>query len=757
MLFNILTRPAPLVGASSGALSRRSWPTRSAWSLVINSALLLLLWCVTAAAQDKYAPEHNPEPTVPVNPLLQGHSKWFTPKKIYDLKTDHQPLAQFPARLNYDIYSAVGYDLANTILIKGPKVDAKTGQREIIIVDTLGNPGAVKEALDAFRERGILPKGDPSKGVPPPRLPIKAIIYTHNHIDHTAGVLGYLEVASNPPCKPANPEVAGADDYYNIDAQNPDCVAVIGQYKINDGVSTTATVTGTIINARSGYMYGSFIPLNHVNDGIGMQETNNPPYLPGYRMPSRTFNNQMCLTAAGVQMKLIYVPSETEDELSGFVPDQLNQVGQASAPTNCDAYNGTGLLLSAEVIQGPSFPNLYSLRGTSYRNPAQWFRSVDKLRSYDSWCMVPSHGPPICEAKNIQTLLRNFRDAIQFTHDQTIRWMNKGHTMNELAPLVEGIYLNDGEHDRIMNDLSKVIPIKNDVDPKDYLRPFYGSLVQSVRELYMGSVGWFQADPVDLRPTPPTALAKKYVQLMQGGANVNRVAREAFAKGEFEWAAELTTNVIRAYLDSKIPADQQQFEAAKKIKAQAFFKLAEAEMNPNWRNWYISAARELQGLLPPQAIKAGLVSPVTIAALPAGAWVNSLTMRLRAELTAKQKVEKSIGFWFPATGDQGFGALGYVLQIRSGIAEFIEATPAGQKLAEKDVAAADLSISINKVALDVLLREEMKGEKEFHTALEKAYQEGLIKVLNGSLKDFEQAFFAYFEPKPVGYPHLTIR
>jgi hypothetical protein len=155
-------------------------------------------------------------------------------------------------------------------------------------------------------------------------------------------------------------------------------------------------------------------------------------------------------------------------------------------------------LLSAEVIQGPSYPNLYSLRGTSYRNPADWFRSVDKLRAFDSWCMIPSHGPPLCEPDNIQRLLRNFRDAIQFTHDQTIRFINKGYTLDELAPKIEELYLTKGEHEKIMNDLALVKPIQNVngqhvVDPKDYLRPFYGSVPQSVREIYGAPWDGFRA------------------------------------------------------------------------------------------------------------------------------------------------------------------------------------------------------------------------------------------------------------------------
>jgi linear primary-alkylsulfatase len=158
-----------------------------------------------------------------------------------------------------------------------------------------------------------------------------------------------------------------------------------------ESVVNTGTVVGEMINSRSSYMYGNWIGVNRINDGIG------PEVLEGkasFQMPSRTFTDELLFSAAGINMKLVYVPSETDDEIVAFLPDGMNltypsrQV-PASAPDE-DGWGGPGMLLSAEVIQGPSFPNLYSLRGTSYRNPAQWFRSVDKLREFDSWSMVPA-------------------------------------------------------------------------------------------------------------------------------------------------------------------------------------------------------------------------------------------------------------------------------------------------------------------------------------------------------------------------------
>ncbi len=799
--------------------------------LTLGLSVLLVTLSVPALAQDSRAQDKKVVQEVPINPLLKNHTNWFDPVKIYDLRQDHYPLpdAQFPKGVRYDVYSAVGYDLANTMVIRGPK--RSDGQREIVIVDTLGNPGIAKEVINTFRStkdangEPILPQG---------KLPIRAIIYTHNHIDHTFGVWGYLTEADRPPCKPEDPTKPGADGYFDVDAQNKDCVAVIGQYKINDGVGTTAFVTGTIIDARSSYMYGNFLRNykeggNQVNDGIGPQEYGccfDPKTkkcltlkeraegkecisLQGsYRMPSRTFNEELYVAAAGVQMKIIYVPSETSDELAVFLPDKLNSGGNVVASSlKPDDWWGRGLLFSAEVIQGPSFPNLYSLRGTSYRNPADWFRSVDKLRAYDSWCMVPSHGPPVCEAENIHRLLRNFRDAVQFTHDQTIRWMNKGFTMDELAPLIETLYLQkNGEEEIIMNDLDKVKPILNVnakvVDPRDYLRPFYGSVTQGVREVYAGNVGWFQADPVGLRPTPPHELGIRYLKMMGGAKEVNKAAQDALTKGdkllaeakaenseakvlagrgEVEWAAELTTNVIRAHVNPQdllgisdgksnpSPVAKDDFLAARNIKAGAFLKLGELAENPNWRNWYITAAHELRDFPFPDDIVGGLVSPGVQGGLPAGAWVNSLTLRLKAELTAPARVEKSLGFWFPADSDQQFGALGYVLKIRNGIAEFIENTPHGQPLTIEEVQKADLAISIEKKALDALLIIEGKivanskltdPEKRavFEKWLKEAADNGLIKPLgNTKLADFEAAFFGYFDLKPVGLPPLTVR
>ncbi len=73
---------------------------------------------------------------------------------------------------------------------------------------------------------------------------------------------------------------------------------------------------------------------------------------------------------------------------------------------------------------------------------------------------------------------------------------------------------------------------------------------------------------------------------------------------------------------------------------------------------------ELQGLPLPKDINGGLRAPASSARCRRRL-DQLLTLRLRAEITAKQAVNKAFGFWFPADGNQGFGEQGYVLHLRT--------------------------------------------------------------------------------------------
>ena len=671
---------------------------------VLRSLVVLLLAPVLLFAQQE-------SPLVPdANPLLVQHKNWFDPPQVWDIQKDASLSKYRPQGLNYSAYSAVGYSLANTIAIVGPTKD-------IVIIDTLENVENVRAAIKGFRAAKIFPEG---------RLPIRAIIYTHNHIDHIGGVKGFLEEATMRACTEEQSSNAGSDS--PLDADALDCVSVIGQEQIVSGVNNTATVIGTIINARSAYMYGGFIPESwRVTNGIGLEVSAGTS---DFVMPSRTFSNSMQLKAAGVNMEVFYVPSETNDELSVFIPDAQNG-GSGKA----------GLLQSAEVIQGPSFPNLYSLRGTAYRSPATWYRSVDKLRTYDSWCMLPSHGTPLCGAQNIQKLLLHFRDAIQYTHDQSVRLMNQGYTMEQLPERIP-------MPQYLIDDLATIETAKGNTvtDPRDYLRFFYGSVPQAVRELYFGYLGWFQADPVALAPTPPKPYATKMVELMGGRDKVLAEARAAFRRKEYQFSAELATLLV-----TRNPQDK----LAREAKAHAFMELAAPEVNPNWRNWYLTAANELRGIFPREdtpAFAGGLTAAGIVEAMPYEDWVSQWSLRLKAEETIGANVHRSLGFYFgPAASNQT--SEGYALRVRRGVAELIST---GTDRAAVG-AASKLYLEMDKAAQSALVHADVAGKDyKFPQVLAELMAAGRIKV-NGGTPAEVMSFFALFDRPPATQPVLAAR
>lgn len=743
---------------------------KSTIRFTIVAALLAGVSFPPELAADGKLPFDVPVPR-PKNPIQERHTNFFKPRHVYDFQKDEVIAQHVPAGLSYRLYSAVGFNLANSMMVVG-------SNGGVVIVDTLGDTGSAKDVASHFLEKyNALHPGHQRD-----KLPIEAIIYTHNHIDHTGGVQGFLASADRPVCPPEPAADQGEDGSY---LGRGDCVEVICQKKVIEAVINTGTVAGQMINQRSLYMYGSLFSSPEHRDGNPFYNNGIGPFIKegdsSFQVPSKTFTDELYLSVAGLDMKLIYVPSETDDELAVFLPDRRNRrypasttAGDEAAVAQEDPWGGPGLLFSAEVLQGPAFPNLYSLRGTSYRNPATWFRSIDKLLELDSWCMVPSHGPPLCGRDNVETLLVNFRDAVQFTHDQAVRYLNQGYVPDQLATMIRlPQYILDG--------LEALKPPVGNVDNKDYLRPLYGSVSQAVRELYFGYLGWFDGDPVHLHPNPPRDLAARRVVAMGGPEQVLATAREAFGRcagasddqyaqcqcfwsastecqpdapahcqwaADCQWAAELATEVVTAY--QGVEGEGDVFWEARKLKAEAFLRLAPLATNPNWYNWYVTSAMELReptfAELP--APTGGLTSWDIVAHLPPGAWVNSLTMRLRAERTARDHVRSSLGFYFPAA--PGLPAEGYALEIRRAIAQFYvmdDEPPAG---GWRNLQAV---VSVARDAFSQLLEAESNGT--FKDTLARLLDEGEIRVLKGTGAEVSR-FFGHFEPRPTTMVPVTV-
>ena len=80
----------------------------------------------------------------------------------------------------------------------------------------------------------------------------------------------------------------------------------------------------------------------------------------------------------------------------------------------------------------PQFPNIFTMRGEKVRKPREYIDSLNKLLALNAVLLVPSHHNAIKGAETIRAGLVRIRDATRYVHDQTVKGMNEGKSLNEL-------------------------------------------------------------------------------------------------------------------------------------------------------------------------------------------------------------------------------------------------------------------------------------------------------------------------------------
>jgi len=544
-------------------------------------------------------------------------------------------------KIGENVYCAVGYNLANIIMVEG--------NDGVIIVDTGMN-------LDQGQQVAADLKKITDK-------PVAGVIYTHHHTDHVQGTEAF------------------------VDVKDAASFPIIAHETLMPEYIHESGFIGPIMSARAMSMYNSVLDGEDVMDmnaGIG------PLFGPGINAfipPTQTFSDAMNITLAGVRMEMHYVPSEAHSELCIYLPDSK-------------------ILLSAEVIQDHCFPNIYTVRGAVYRNPATWYRSIDAIRGFaaEAEHMVLQHGTPISGRDYIQQVLTYYRDAIQYTHDQTLRYSNKGYAKDEVAKLI------------------KLPPHLENFSP--WLRPFYGSVKHSVPQIVCGSIGWFDGDPCYLDPTPRIEYAKRMVRLMGGREKVLEEAERAFTSGDPQFTTELTSYLIRVNNDDT---------GARKLKAAAFRLLGYAAINATWRGFYLTAARVLEGTLDLDSIYTMLgdvlISPEVLKRFPALTQVEALPIRLKAEETLDVNV--SVGFSYSDVNEY------YTIEIRRGVAEVRSGLPG------------------NAVAVVIGTRDSIGPLLSGVTPVAEALKNTGIKI-DGSMDGLIK-FLGYFETLYQKFPNYFLR
>ena len=404
-------------------------------------------------------------------------------------------------QLGENVYQAFGFAASNVYMVIG--VDG------IIIIDTSETTTAAKNILTEFRKITS--------------LPVKAIILTHSHRDHVSGASVFAEGE--------NPEILASDK----SSEDPLIVAT----------EHPRATRAMQMRTKRQFGIGLSYPEEIIGIGVGPGDRPLKGMGEGILKPSRKIAEdgetvQLC----GVSLQLIMAPGETPDHMVVWYPEKK-------------------ILFSGDNFYR-SFPNLYAIRGTEYRDFDTWANTMDLLLSFKPEVLAPGHTKAIFGFQNITAVLGDYRDAIRHVVNETRNGMDAGLTIDDLAHSVK---------------------LPENLANKPHLREYYGRVDFAVRAYFVGTMGWFDGNPTSLSLLSPRDEAERFIKLAGGPDKVKNEVNKARSTGDYQWALQLIDRLICSTEDTN---------DLDKLKAKILRQHAVSQINCPTRHYYIQCAKELE-------------------------------------------------------------------------------------------------------------------------------------------------------------------
>lgn len=411
-------------------------------------------------------------------------------------------------RVTDNVWQVRGFDLSNMTIVRGT-----TGW---IVIDPLTSVETAQAAMELVKA---------TLG----QRPVSAVIYSHSHADHFGGVRGVVDPA----------DVAAGR------------TQVIAPHGFMAEATSENVMAGGAMLRRAAYQFATGMepgPTGQMGSGIGMAVSGGTLSLIA---PTAT------ISATG----------ETR-EVDG-VTLEFQIVSGSEAPAEFNVFVAPEKAFLAAEIATCTLHNILTPRGAKVRDARAWAHYLDEAvtrYAAQSDVVISSHCWPIFGQALGAAWLAAQRDNYRWLHDQTVRRMNRGETMAEIAEAL---------------DSSPPPGLADEWSTHGY----YGTVSHNAKAIYQFYLGWYDAVPANLHAHPPVERAKRLIEALGGADRTLALARNAMSAGDYRWASDL--------LQSLVFAAPENVEA-KGLLAESYEQQGFQAESAIWRNQFLAAASDLR-------------------------------------------------------------------------------------------------------------------------------------------------------------------
>ena len=387
---------------------------------------------------------------------------------------------QATLNMNYGLYEIVpdfmyqvrGFDLANMTLVMGDS--------GWLIFDVLLSSQTANAALSLANQH----LGE---------RPVKAVVYSHSHIDHFGGIRGVVDEAQ---------VIEGV-------------VQIIAPKGFMAEAISENVYAGNAMSRRAAFQYGRNIPsspFGHVDSAIG---------------------KGLAAGSTGLIAPTLVIENDYEEHTVDGVTMIFQNTPGTEAPAEMNTWFPQEKVFWAAENITATVHNVYTLRGALVRDALSWSKQINEALyrfGRDAEVLVSSHNWPRWGNDRIQEIMRAQRDAYANLNNQVLFLANQGVTINE-----------------IHNEY--VVP--ESLQQQWNVRQYHGSEFHNSRAVINRYLGYWDGNPATLAPLSPADSAPLFVEMMGGAASIVAKAQELYESGEYRLAMEILNKLIYAEPDNR--------------------------------------------------------------------------------------------------------------------------------------------------------------------------------------------------------------